>query len=228
MKIINISLMILLLASSSALKADDDKNYDLGGSVGFISDYRDRGFSLSDKDISAFGSLSIYYNNGLYGGIIVSSVDDPDDRNFKGDFFVGWGKESGSYIYDFSVEVGSLVGGPRERIFPEFQASIARDYGLLFAKMGVAWAPNGRWSSPDNDTFYGYFDGEIPVPTMPSITLLTHLGYDVRSGRKNLWDWSTGVSVFVKNTEFTISYEDSSSRNAIASGAVIFGLRQHF
>jgi len=219
---------LLALVASAVAAQDTEPNLDFEASLGITNDYRDRGFSLSDKDFSVFGSVNIFHKSGLYGGMIVATVDDPDERNFKGDFYVGWSQESDGYIYDLSVEIGSMVGGPRDRIYPEFQASVARDYGLAFFKTGVAWAPDGRWTSPDNDTFYGYLDGEIPVPNLPLLTVLTHVGYDVRGERRNLWDWSLGVSAFIKNTEFTVSYEDSSSRNPIASGAVIFSLRQYF
>ena len=94
--------------------------------------------------------------------------------------------------------------------------------------MGAAYAPGGRWSSPQSQSFYTYADLELPVPTLPALTVVSRVGRDFRSDIGNLWDWSVGLSLFVGDVELSLSYDKSSFNQQAGDGKVIFGTRLYF
>jgi len=207
--------------------ADDAESaWSLDGYVGAVTDYRDRGISLSGKDITATGSLSLFHDSGFYGGVDLALVDDSIGDG-KTEFFAGYTFDNGDYIYDLSFELDGIHGDTSD-YYPEIKASISRDFGLAYIRGGLAFAPDGRWSSPDVDSWYMYTDLEIPVPTLSEVTFISHLGYDMRDGRSDLWDWSVGFSVFVKSFELSLAYEDSSLDDDFAKGNVTAGIKFYF
>ncbi|MFC3052807.1 TorF family putative porin [Kordiimonas pumila] len=204
-----------------------DNSFEIDGYVGVTSDYRDRGISMSDLDASVRGSISVFHDSGFYGGVDAALIDDQMGGDTKTEFFAGYSMDQGDYIYDFSAELDGIHGNGSD-YYPEFKASMARDFGLAFIRTGLAYAPEGRWNTPDVDSLYAYTDLEIPVPTFPELTIISRLGYDMRSDRSNLLDWSAGLSVFVDSFEVTLIYEDSSLDSEIAKGRFVFGTRFYF
>jgi len=225
-KILSIITVVTSLgAAASAQNAEPDWTID--GYVGLTSDYRDRGLSLSDKGVAVFGSLAVFHKNGLYGGLDAALIDDGRGGDKKTEFFAGYSLDAGDYIYDFSVELDGIHGDTSD-YYSEFKVSIARDFGLAFIRSGIGYAPDGRWNTPEVDSVYGYVDLEIPVPTLPDFTLISHIGYDARDKRSNLWDWSVGLSAFVESIEFNLRYENSSLDQRIGTGAVVLGTKLYF
>lgn len=207
------------LAQESALEFD--------GYVGLASDFRDRGLSLSAKDPVFVASVGAFHENGLYGGIVGAYLGEDGIGDAKAEFYAGYQMDRGDYIYDFSVELDSYHGDT-SKYFPEFKATVARDFGLAFIRGGAAYSPDGRWSDPDRDSFYLYTDLEVPVPNMPELTIISRLGYDMRQDRTNVWDWGIGVSVFINQIELSVMYEDSGRDSDMGTGAIVAGARFYF
>ena len=212
---------------SGAAHAQDEWSLSLDGYVGLTSDYRDRGVSLSDRDFAAVASVGAFFDNGFYVGVDAGTVDTLNGGDARIETFAGYTIDTGSYIYDFSVELDS-IHGDGSQYYPEFKASMSRDFGLAFTRAGVAYAPGGRWTNPNNQSFYSFADLEIPVPNMPALTIVGHVGRDFRSDVENLWDWSVGLSAFVGDAELTVTYDKSTFDGRIGSGRVIFGARMYF
>lgn len=204
-----------------------DGGVSIDGYVGGVTDYRDRGLSLSDRDVALAASIGAFFDSGFYVGLDAGTVDTFNGGDARLELFAGYSIDAGDYVYDFSVEMDSILGD-RSQYYPEFKASISRDFGLAFTRAGIAYAPDGRWSNPQNDSVYTYADLEIPVPTLPALTVVSRVGRDFRGGISNAWDWSVGLSAFVGDAELSISYDDSSLERREASGRVIFGVRWYF
>ncbi len=207
--------------------AQDEWSLSLDGYVGVTSDYRDRGLSLSDRDFAAVGSIGAFFENGFYTGVDAGTVDTANGGDARLEFFAGYSVDTGSYVYDFSVELDS-IHGDSSQYYPEFKASVSRDFGLAFTRAGLAYAPGGRWANPNNQSFYSFADLEIPVPNMPALTIIGHVGRDFRNDIENLWDWSVGLSAFLGDAELNVSYEKSSFDGRIGSGRIIVGARMYF
>jgi len=232
MKLVKCVLTSIMLGSvivtSPASAADDDSYWDIESFVGASTDYRDRGLRLSDGDISAFGSVGAYHSKGFYIGVDGASIDDGLGNDARTEFYAGYSLDTGDYIYDFSLELEG-IHGTSSQYYPEIKASISRDFGLAYIRGGLAVAPEGRWSAPDVDSYYSYVDLDVPFPMLPNFTILTHVGYDVRDGRSNIWDWSLGVSAFVmENIELNLSYQSSSLDQAIGKDGFVLGVKIYF
>lgn len=217
----------LMVGSVSANAQGEDKPFSIDGFVGVVSDYRDRGLSLSDRDFAVVGSLGLFHENGFYIGLDAASIDDGFGGDARTEFFAGYTVDNGDYIYNLSFEIDGIHGDGSD-YYPELNASIARDFGLAFTRFGTAYAPDGRWSSPQSDSLYFYGDLELPVPTMSALTIVTHVGHDLRSDIRNIWDWSVGLSAFMGNIELTASYEKSSLNQRIGRGRFIIGAKLYF
>ena len=215
------------LMTVGATAQEAEPAWDIEGYVGLYTDYRDRGLTLSDLDPAIAGSLGIYHKSGLYGGVDAALIDDGRGGDSKTEFYLGYSLDKGDYIYDFSVELDGIHGDTSD-YYSEFKASMARDFGIAFIRGGVAYAPEGRWNTPDIDSFYTYADLELPVPTIPELTFITHVGYDARQSRSNLWDWSIGVSAFIESFEINLTFEDSSLDQIIGNGRFILSTKFYF
>ncbi|WP_262690318.1 TorF family putative porin [Kordiimonas aestuarii] len=207
--------------------AQDEKPYSVDGYVGVTSDYRDRGLSLSDKDPTIMASVGLYHDNGFYVGGGVAAISESAGGDAKANLYAGYNFDADGFTYDLSVELDSIHGGDSS-YYPEITGTVSRDFGLAFIRTGVTYAVDGRWSAPDSDSFYVFADLEVPVPTIPELTIISRLGYDMRQDRANLWDWGIGLSAFIDTFELTLMYEDSSLNGPRGSGAIIGGLKFYF
>ncbi|NVJ99224.1 MAG: hypothetical protein HWE25_13800 [Alphaproteobacteria bacterium] len=217
-----------LCAFAMPAAAQDDGGLAIDGYVGVVSDFRDRGLSLSDKDPAVVASVGAFADSGFYGGVVGAYFDGTVGADTKLEFYGGYQIDKGDYIYDFSVELDTYHGEGSSDLFPEFKASVARDFGLAFVRAGAAYAPDGRWNLPDNDSLYIFTDLEVPVPTMPELTLIGRIGHDFRQDRSNLWDWGIGLSAFINQVEVSLMYENSSLDHSAGDGRLVLGARLYF
>ncbi len=224
---ITLASCVCVLAAGLPASAQNADGFSIDGYVGGTSDYRDRGLSLSDRGFAAFGSVGVFHDSGFYFGLDAGMADTFNGADGRVEMFTGYSLDAGDYIYDFSFELDSFHGDSSQ-FYPEFKASISRDFGLAFVRSGASFAPNGRWINPQNDSFYTFADLEIPVPTLPSLTIISHVGHDFRGGISDLWDWSAGLSAFIGNTELSVVYENSSLDAREGRGRVVFGARWYF
>lgn len=228
MKIVWVTILIPLMVGSTATYAQDaGSGFSIDGYIGGLTDYRDRGLSLTDGGLAVVASIGAFHDNGFYGGFDAAKINTFTGGNFRTELFAGYSLDRGDYVYDFSVELDTIYGDTSQ-YYPEFKATISRDFGIAFTRAGAAYAPGGRWSNPQSQSFYTFADLEIPVPTLPSLTVIGHVGRDFRSDVRNLWDWSIGLSVFVGDVELSLSYDDSSLDQRPGNGSVIFGTRFYF
>ncbi|UTW54875.1 TorF family putative porin [Kordiimonas sp. SCSIO 12610] len=207
---------------------EDVPEIEITGYVGGVSDYRDRGLSLSDQDPTLVAAVTLNHKSGFYIGTQGALIDDQFDRDTQLEFYAGYKFESNGFEYDVSAELDSFFGGNGDEYFPEFKASIARDFGIAYLKSGLAYAPEGRWNTPGIDSLYWSTNLELPVPTLPALTIISRLGYDIRQNRSDIWDWSAGLSAFVGDVEFSLVYEDSTLDQDIADDALVLGVRLFF
>ncbi len=216
-----------LVGASIGVEAQADNGLEFDGYVGIVSDFRDRGLSLSGKDPALMASLGVFHDRGFYAGGVGAIIDDGRGGDAKAEFYAGYQWGDDSYTYDLSVELDTIHGNG-SHYFPEIKGAIARDFGLAYVRAGASYAPDGRWFTPDNDSFYAFSDLEIPVPTLPEVTAILRAGRDFRSGLADVWDWGAGVSVFVNNVEISLMYEDSGLDQREGKGTVTLGARFYF
>jgi len=201
-----------LIVAPSAL-AQDDEGMLFDGDIAISSNIIDRGRAKTTNDYGVSATLSLTKGD-VFGGVYLSNITAP---GYGGEIevFAGVTKPLGGWDLTLSGKVDILngkdylmAGAPvvgKNKYFPELKATLARDYGIAYIVAGTSWSMDGRWDTP-SDSIYSFVDAEFPIPRMPELTLITHVGQDFRQNNSNAFDWSVGLSVFVKDFELTTSY----------------------
>ena len=205
------SLLAASILASAAVAtpafAQDETESDItvSGNVALVSDYRFRGFSLSDGDPAIQGGIDIAHSSGFYVGTWGSSIDDLGSGlgEMELDIYGGW---SGEVTSGLTVDVGLLYyaypaksNGYGAADYFEPYLSLSTDLGPVNATVGVnyAWDQN---SLGDQDNLYIHGELEAGIPNTP-ITLSAHLGYTdgffTITSDGNAFDYSVGASVTV-------------------------------
>ncbi len=215
-------------AAFAQIAGGSDEGFELYGDIGVTHDRRDRGLALSDFDVSPELRFDLSTDSGVFGGLSGSYVDDLLGGDARIRSFVGYAFDADGFTVDASVNLDTFHGDGASRFFPEIEASVSRDFGLLYIRSGLVYAPDGRWFTPDNQSLYSFANLEIPVPTLPELTVIGHVGYDIRDGRADIADWRAGVSYFWRDFELTVEYIDSAQDGPVGNGRVVTGLRLYF
>lgn len=217
----SVGLMCLFLSFPVSVSAQDTDNgegffdqIEVAVDIGLTHDRRDRGIAQSDFEPSPDFRLSLT-SGGAFAGFSAASIEDFRGSEAQLRAYAGYGISVSGFMLDASINMDSVHGETFSRFYPEIETSISRDFGLAYFRSGLQWAMEGRWSAPDNDSVYGFFDVELPVPTMPDITVIGHVGYDVRSDLEDVFDWSIGASYFLGELEVTLSYVDSHFKDQV-------------
>lgn len=205
------SLLAASILASAAVAtpafAQDEAESDItvSGNVALVSDYRFRGFSLSDGDPAIQGGIDIAHSSGFYVGTWGSSIDDLGSGlgEMELDIYGGW---SGEVTSGLTVDVGLLYyaypaksNGYGAADYFEPYLSLSTDLGPVNATVGVnyAWDQN---SLGDQDNLYIHGELEAGIPNTP-ITLSAHLGYTdgffTITSDGDAFDYSVGASVTV-------------------------------
>ncbi len=224
---------LLLFATPALAQEEPPKPVTVTGSVAFVSDYRFRGVSQTDKQIALQGGITVAHKSGLYGGMWGSNL-------------AGWGTFGGAnleldLIAGFKTEIASgttidagltwymYPGGADLTDFAEPYVKLSTTVGPATLLGGVAYAPKqkalGNYSNTPQsrgqaqDNLYLWGDASVGVPGTP-LTAKAHLGHS--NGNPGLgpngtsvtptgeyWDWSLGVDYVVGPVTLGVSYIDT-------------------
>jgi len=240
-----------------AVSADDDSwlgAVTVAGDIGFLTDVRDRGLTLSDYDPSPVARLELSADSGAFLGLSGTLLQGETLGDARVKAYLGYGFDIGGFLIDGSVNLDGFFGVPdtvrdvqsmvpdfepeQESFYPELEVGISRDFGLLYFRGAYIWAMEGRWSAPGTNSHYFMLDVDLPVPTVPALTLALHAGYDIIDVPRvfvgapgtysDRFDWSAGLSYFWRDFEVTLSYVDSDAASIFDDSRVIGGLRYYF
>lgn len=197
------------------------------GHLAVLSDYVDRGLSLSGEDLAGQGQIFADADFGLYGGLFVSSVQDGRGNDVEVEAILGYGRQFGAYDLDVSLSADSFHGAD-SFVFPEIAARLSRDLGLAYLAAGIAYAPDGRWRVRNEQTLYSYGELEIPVPRLPWLAATAHVGWTAIADSPDRLDWGTGLVAGWRRFELSLAYEDSDAGGGIAGARAVAALRIYF
>mgnify|MGYP005847038373 CR=1 FL=1 len=216
-------LALALLASSFAMPAkaqEEDKALTLSGSATLVSDYRWRGYSLSNKGWAIQGSLQLDHKSGLFIGtwassiapvgqsqVCISPLETGGDTTLcslvggstvEVDFFGGWSGTIGPI---------DVTGGLLAYLYPgadglnyfEFYGTAGYTIGTLALTAGLNWAPNQGNLSSSNRYLFG--SAAFTIPDTP-ITIKGTIGQergsvvvDLTGQTTSKFDWLIGVDI---------------------------------
>lgn len=225
-----------ILAAAMAVSApqvfaqdSEDPDIMVDGLLSLQTDYRENGISLTGKDIAYIGNLRATHKSGVYADLFLVNMDGRlgDDLLIDGSMGYRWSGDR--FDYSVSTSLKTYHGGElQSRYFPEVQATMSRDFGLFYIRGGLEYAFDGRWYAQGKEAIYSSLDVEIPVPTFPELTIISHIGYDAIKDYKNAFDWKIGLSAFYKDFEITLMLDESTADVGNASARVVAGLKWYF
>jgi len=207
------------------------------GSATVVSDYRFRGISQTDKQITVQGGFSIAHESGLYVAVWGSGIDDyvAAGGDTEVDLSAGYRTEIAPGT---TVDIGALYYyyPGAEKVIPgydsdflEAYASVTHAIGPATGKLSVAYAPKQNalsiGSGPE-DNLYIAGDLSASIPDSP-IGLSAHLGHNFGpsylSIGKEYTDWSLGATFTHGNLTAGVSYVDTNKAAFSPSGRNISG-----
>lgn len=223
--LIRSSLGLALCAGAMSTSAAD-----ISGNVTLASDYRFRGISQLEGNISPAlqGGFDFKHESGLYIGTWASNVNFVSDVTFDdGEEEVTvpatlspgaleidvYGGFSGSFNESVSYDLGVLYYGyPDDEVtqldYLEFYGSVS----FAGLKLGLNYSDD--YFAETGEFFYPYADYSYTVNDM--LTLSAHLGYNsfdettfLSNGDDNYTDWKLAAATTALGVTWTLAYVDT-------------------
>ena len=199
-------------------------DWSLTGTVGVVSDYRYRGYSLSDERPALQGGLTASHASGFYGDVFVSTIDeygvglDGDGAEVEITGMLGWAGQVGGFDVDVAASAYRYPDGDDVN-YVEFPLQIGRTYEALGWAIGVALAP-AQASLADEDNRYGWTSLTYAPSSWP-VSLTGRVGYeDGAFAPDGKTDWSVGVARDLGLVSLDLSWIDSDADNGQAVASV--------
>ncbi len=183
-------------------------NFKLGGTLAFVTDYRARGLSWSNRSPTLQGSIELTHRSGLYAGVWSSGLKNaPGDVEL--DFSAGIRASAGDFNFDFGgiAYVYPDVSGLN---YVELNASAAYSLGPAEVKVGVAYSPK-QSALGNDDNLYAYGEASVGIPSTP-VSLSAHIGHEngpIAGPANRKWDWSLGAELVVDRFTLGVSYTNT-------------------
>lgn len=221
MKFLNAGVAIAMVGCGGAVDAQDAAPVEptpvtLTGTAAFLTDYRFRGVSLSDRDIAGQASLTATTNFGLFASIWGSTIEPIGAYTDKNGVFnngseqeidltAGFSKAFGNITPTVGV-IGYIYPGGRNVAYYEPFVAVAGTFGPVALTVGFNYAPDQENTAKDNSYFYGLV--AFGIPNTP-LTIKGSLGYedgffDYGSGGKV--DYMVGVDAKYKFVTLGVQY----------------------
>ncbi len=208
----------------------------ISGSASVGSDYRFRGVSQTDKNVTVQGGITIAHESGLYIGTWGSNLagwGTFGGANLELDLIAGYKHTFDTATVDAGVTWYTYPGGFDETDVVEFYGKLSGTAGPATLTAGVFYAPKQTslsyalasatplvaGSGRKEDNIYLSGDAAAGVPNTP-VTLKAHIGYS--DGNPGLgpngtslaptgkyWDWSLGADFTYKNLTLGVAYVDT-------------------
>ncbi len=189
--------------------------------VGAVSDYRYRGYSLSDGDAALQGGATLTHASGLYADVFVSTIDeygtgdDGDGADVEITATFGWSGSISGYEVDAAVSAYRYPDGD-DVDYVEFPVRIDRTFKALTGTVGVAYAPE-QTALGDEDNRYGWASLTYAPVNWP-VSLGGRLGYeDGAFAPDGKTDWEVGLTRGLGPATLGLSWTDSDQ----TSGALV-------
>ena len=224
----SVFVLALVAMSAPALAAGDAAPapaFKASGSAVFVSDYRLRGVSQSDKGFAVQGNLTVAHESGLYAGIFSSSLagwGTFGGPNIEFDLIGGYKKTLGSATVDVGLTWYMYPGGANKTDYAEPYVKISGTAGPVSMLAGVAYAPSqqalGEWyftgadyaagtvnqPGAKHDNLYLWGDFAAAVPKTP-LTLKAHVGYS--KGNPGLGPNGTSIAPTGKYWDYLVGVD---------------------
>lgn len=174
-------LALSLLALPAAPALAQDPAWTWSGQATIVSDYRDRGYTLSDEKPAFQGEITVVHASGFYGGLWGSTIDDygigPDGDGAQVELtlYAGWYGTVSGWDVDLGVWDNRYPDGT-DVDYVEFPVQIGRSIGPAAWTLGVIYAPS-QTGLGDEDNTYLWTRVDYAPTTWP-VSLSATLGHE--------------------------------------------------
>lgn len=221
------SLMALAAPLHAQEAAEEEASFSVDAAVGLVSDYRFRGYSLSDKDPAIQPELAVSHTSGIYAYVFGSTLAENDGADIETDVGIGYATALGPLDADFSA-VWYLYPGAANLDFVEFLASFSTAAGPATLGAEFAYSPPQANIGGIANRYAGV-NGSLPLGASP-VSLSGTFGIEDGAFGDNKLDWSLGLAMEAAGFEFGANYVDAAStgRDPLADPTVVVSVRRSF
>jgi uncharacterized protein (TIGR02001 family) len=199
-------------SAQEAAQPDGTPALAVSGSVALASDYRFRGVSQTNKEMTVQGGVTVSHDSGFYVGTWAANLSGWGTfggANMELDLIGGYKADLGGATLDVGVTWYMYPGGADKTDFAEPYIKLSGTAGPATLLAGVAYAPKqealGRWynsgadaaagvynnTSARDDNLYLWGDAAIGIKGTP-FTAKAHIGYS--DGNPGLGPNATSVA----------------------------------
>jgi uncharacterized protein (TIGR02001 family) len=190
-------LVALVLPMLAACWAQQAGAVDVSAELGVVSDYRYRGFTLSDGKSAAQASVTIEHDSGAYATLWASTIEEAGfDADVEIDLVGGYAVDlGGSLSLDLSAAYFVYPSEADSNYF-EGTAALERTKGPTTLRAGLSFVPKQRGTQDEEGggrrNSYLFAGASYELEKLP-LTLGAELGHErgffdgVEGGGK--WDW---------------------------------------
>ena len=216
---------LLTLASLSTAGGAQAEGIKLSGALAVVSDYRLRGYSLSDGRPALQGGLTLTSPAGFYANTWAATIDEygtgASGRGATVELDLGVGRAVSIGAYDFhAAAIAYIYPGGHDVNFVEIPVSVSHTAGAWAWTLGAAYAPpQSNLGNKANTYVYG--SATLAPITWP-IRLEATLGREDGVFAERKIDWSLAVSKNFGPTSVSLRYvgTDAPGVHATAVGSL--------
>lgn len=187
---------------------------EVSANVGFVSDYRYRGFSQSDRKPAVQGGFDLEHDSGLYAGIWGSSISWlGTGSGAEIDVYGGYTGEVGDFFYDVGVLHYNYPGG---------KASGSPNPNTTEAYIGGGWGPVSLTYYHSFTNLFGaekskgshYLVAAFEYEVVENLTFDAHVGRQKVKGPDggSYTDYGVGLTYAIGGFDVGLHYIDTSGR----------------
>ncbi|MFN3591417.1 MAG: TorF family putative porin [Thermaurantiacus sp.] len=157
-----------------ALAQDEGSGVTFSGEATFVSDYRFRGISLSNRKPAVQAGIEMETQPGFYAGIWGSSIEEFNGATVELNLYGGWRGSFGPITTDVGI-LGYIYPGGSDTDLYELYGAVSGTVGPAELTVGLNIAPNQ--GNLDRSSRYLYFGAGVGIPDTP-VTLKGNLGFE--------------------------------------------------
>ena len=209
----------LCCAGFAALLSAPAAAVDVSGELGVVSDYRDRGLTLSNGKPAVQGAVLIEHESGLYGEVWASTLGSPrGPQDSEWDFSAGYETALWKSV---SLDLyATYVVYPKagDENYLEATAIMTAELGGGSAGLGVSFVPRQRGTRDEDGrgqrNTYLFIEAAHEIPKTP-LSVSARIGRErgwfdgVEGGGK--WDWTLGAEAEAHSARLGFAYAGSNA-----------------
>jgi uncharacterized protein (TIGR02001 family) len=212
--------LLLAAAVAAVAPAAHAQAWTLSGNIAVVSDYRFRGYSLSDEQPALQGGLDVSHADGWYAGVWASTIDeygldeDGEGASVELDFALGRAFTAFGYDWDVGIAAYTYPNG-RDVSYLEIPISASRTIGDFTGTAGLAYAP-AQENLGDEDNLYLFVGANLAPESWPVAVDATIGWEDGVFGDRKL-DWTLSLARSFGPVTLALRYVDADAEDVDAT-----------